>query len=412
MGDGRYQELLGVTVTSDQPTYYELLGLDPGAPEVEAIDRSFREKMTRLQQCRSPKHKGFIEFLKEELRHAKLTLSSEERRGEYDAGIKERRLSAVRELLGPVLALGQLTSEAMGSLVSGLSAKQGLSEADARALVEELLRDYHGSADAGSNRAPAPLEAEPEAEDGGRTLVSRKLRGAERRAPAPHCVGDLLRALAEGGELGVMSRFGCPLLVEDPDELLGKAGVPRAAIEPLSMFPIRRSGTGKEVVVGRATTADLRLDVPSVSSRHALFRPGGAGGAWLVSDTVSTNGTFLDGKRLPMGREVEVAPGASLVFGAYRALTYHEPAKLLQLLAPRRASPSPAAAARPASSPPSATTTRPASSPVGPGRAVAAPQATRPPTNPPGPAPRPTPNPGTPRGPASPPTPAPKRPAR
>jgi len=409
VGDGRYQELLGVAVTSDQPTYYELLGLPPGAPDTESIDRSFREKMTRLQQCRSPKHKGFIEFLKEELRHAKLTLSSEERRGEYDAAIKERRLTAVRELLGPVLALGQLTSEAMGSLVSGLSAKQGLSEADARALVEELMRDYHGS-----EPAPAATVAEPEdnAGDGGRTLVSRKLRGAERRAPAPHCVGDLLRALAEGGELAVMSRFGCPLLVEDPDELLGKAGVPRAAIEPLSMFPIRRSGTGKEVVVGRATTADLRLDVPSVSSRHALFRPGGAGGAWLVSDTVSTNGTFLDGKRLPMGREVEVAPGASLVFGAYRALTYHEPAKLLALLAPRRAAPAPG----PSPATPAATA-RPASSPVGPGRTVAArqaplPTAARPPTSPPSATPpKPTPNPGTPRGPASP-TPPPKRPAR
>lgn len=388
MGDGRYQELLGVAVTSDQPTYYELLGLPPGAPEAEAIDKAFREKMTRLQQVRSPKHKGFVEFLKEELRHAKLTLSSEERRGEYDAGIKERRLAAVRELLGPVLALGQLTAEAMGSLVSGVGAKQGLSEADARALVDELLRDYQGS-----EPAPAASEAEAQAEDGGRTLVSRKLRGAERRAPAPHVVGDLLRALAEGGELGVMSRFGCPLLVEDPDGLLGKPGVPRAALEPLSVFPIRRSGTGKEVVVGRATTADLRLDVPSVSSRHALFRPGGPGGAWLVSDTVSTNGTFLDGKRLPMGREVEVGPGASLVFGAYRPLTYHEPAKLLALLAPRR----PSSPATPVA------TQRPASSPVGPGKPVAA----RPATHPPGPAK--TPNPGTPRGPAAPPGPPPKR---
>jgi hypothetical protein len=393
VGDGRYQELLGVATTSDQPTYYELLGLPPGAPDAEAIDRSFREKMTRLQQVRSPKHKGFVEFLKEELRHAKLTLSSDERRGEYDAAIKERRLAAVRELLGPVLALGALSSGAMGSLVSGVAAKQGLSEADARALVEELLRDYQGAAVAGPDQGPAAGPEPVDPGDGGRTLVSRKLRGAERRAPAPHVLGDLLRALAEGGELGVLQRFGCPLLVEDPDGLLGKAGVPRAALEPLSLFPIRRSGTGKEVVVGRATTCDLRLDVPSVSSRHALFRPGGPGGAWLLSDTVSTNGTFLDGKRLPMGREVEVGPGASLVFGAYRALTYHEPAKLLALLAPKRAASPPSPPPR-GPAPPSATTARP-----------------------PGPRPdagglRPTPNPPTPRGPALPPGQAPKRPAR
>ena len=53
--------------------------------------------MTKLQHIKSPKHKGFIEFLKDELRNAKLTLSNVERRKEYDSKLGSKHTEAFRD---------------------------------------------------------------------------------------------------------------------------------------------------------------------------------------------------------------------------------------------------------------------------------------------------------------------------
>src|SRR5262245_41177450 len=65
------------------------------------------------------------------------------------------------------------------------------------------------------------------------------------------------------------------------------------------------------MVVGRGDEADVRLDSPIVSRRHARFTRG-ASGTW-VEDLGSANGTFLDGARvqespLPVGARVVVGP--------------------------------------------------------------------------------------------------------
>jgi len=53
-------------------------------------------------------------------------------------------------------------------------------------------------------------------------------------------------------------------------------------------------------VLGRCPTADLRLDDPELSRRHAvLWR---SGGRVQVADLGSTNGTWLGGRQLPAGR--------------------------------------------------------------------------------------------------------------
>jgi hypothetical protein len=67
-------------------------------------------------------------------------------------------------------------------------------------------------------------------------------------------------------------------------------------------------------VVGRASEADLRLDAPQVSLRHAeliWMDPG-----WFLRDLGSRNGTYVAGERLNPGAAVAVAEGALLSFAA------------------------------------------------------------------------------------------------
>ncbi len=69
---------------------------------------------------------------------------------------------------------------------------------------------------------------------------------------------------------------------------------------------------GAGLVVGRDPTADVVLDHPLVSRRHARFAP--RSGGVVVSDLVSANGTFVNGKRavgavlLKAGDRIDVGP--------------------------------------------------------------------------------------------------------
>jgi Protein of unknown function (DUF3662)/FHA domain len=50
------------------------------------------------------------------------------------------------------------------------------------------------------------------------------------------------------------------------------------------------------VVIGRSRDADVVLDDPNVSRRHAEVRP--SGGSWIVRDLGSTNGVKVNGRRI------------------------------------------------------------------------------------------------------------------
>lgn len=56
-------------------------------------------------------------------------------------------------------------------------------------------------------------------------------------------------------------------------------------------FPLQ----GERVVVGRADSCDLIINEPSISSEHARFTRDGDD--WRVANLLSTNGTFVNGKR-------------------------------------------------------------------------------------------------------------------
>jgi cytochrome-b5 reductase len=50
-----------------------------------------------------------------------------------------------------------------------------------------------------------------------------------------------------------------------------------------------------------------------VSALHARIQ--NKGGNLAVTDLDSTNGTFIDKKRLPPGASVSVSPGSRIIFG-------------------------------------------------------------------------------------------------
>ncbi len=64
-------------------------------------------------------------------------------------------------------------------------------------------------------------------------------------------------------------------------------------------------------LVGRSSQADVRLEEPEISRRHALLWRE-AGGIW-VADLGSSNGTCLNGE--PLTEVGEVADGDLITFG-------------------------------------------------------------------------------------------------
>jgi pSer/pThr/pTyr-binding forkhead associated (FHA) protein len=66
--------------------------------------------------------------------------------------------------------------------------------------------------------------------------------------------------------------------------------------------------------IGRSVTADIRLDDPSVSRRHALV-VSEPGEALRVLDDRSLNGVFLNGDAVEWGR---LGDGDELAIGRYR----------------------------------------------------------------------------------------------
>ena len=68
-----------------------------------------------------------------------------------------------------------------------------------------------------------------------------------------------------------------------------------------------------EIRIGRRPDLELPLPYPALSALHArLFR---AEAGWQIEDLGSTNGTRVDGQRLPARAPREIGPGAQLTLG-------------------------------------------------------------------------------------------------
>jgi len=109
--------------------------------------------------------------------------------------------------------------------------------------------------------------------------------------PPPTWLRDVRRELAPGGRFLVCRR--------DNDEV--------------SVFPIEPGWTR----IGRSVSADVRIDDPSVSRRHALL-VSEPGKALRVLDDRSLNGVLINGEPVEWGT---LDDGDELVIGRFRLFT-------------------------------------------------------------------------------------------
>jgi hypothetical protein len=121
---------------------------------------------------------------------------------------------------------------------------------------------------------------------------------------------DEERARAEKGEPPVPHTVPGPLAAPKEVRVVARATINHESEEtPLSFKP-----GGRRLNVGRASDSDLYLNHPSVSKIHAAILMNREG-TLLVSDTGSTNGTFINGRRIGYGEARHLEDGDVVGFG-------------------------------------------------------------------------------------------------
>jgi hypothetical protein len=131
------------------------------------------------------------------------------------------------------------------------------------------------------------------------------------------------------GEFGIQARLVRPPEQAEQQPSQGEHGhtmvytVSDRLAEPLRE-PDHRRGTARlrvggrtellgsgGAVVGRSRDADIVVDDPNVSRRHAEVRP--SGGSWIVRDLGSTNGVKVNGRRIQGPQSLK--PGDEIQLG-------------------------------------------------------------------------------------------------
>jgi FHA domain len=109
------------------------------------------------------------------------------------------------------------------------------------------------------------------------------------------------------------AEFGSPNIphMKTPDvHMIARATLPDGTREtPLTFTP-----GGRRMAVGRGTDNDLYLNDRSVSKIHASLVMNREG-TLLVADTGSTNGTFINGRRIAYGEARQIEEGDVVGFG-------------------------------------------------------------------------------------------------
>lgn len=93
---------------------------------------------------------------------------------------------------------------------------------------------------------------------------------------------------------------------------IDEANIPHlVVIEPAERVGLSLSLSGPQLVIGKSASADLVIDDPYVSGRHALVTTDGSGQVTII-DLNSTSGTFVNGERVTGARVLE--PGDRVQF--------------------------------------------------------------------------------------------------
>ncbi|HEU4406994.1 MAG TPA: FHA domain-containing protein [Polyangiaceae bacterium] len=96
------------------------------------------------------------------------------------------------------------------------------------------------------------------------------------------------------------------------------------ALRPdLLVTPVRKGPAGAfqgQISVGRTRASDLSFPYARLSKFHAYFTWAGEPRAYSLTDAGSTNGTFVDGRRLEPKAPAPVPDGAYVTFGHYHFL--------------------------------------------------------------------------------------------
>jgi hypothetical protein len=93
---------------------------------------------------------------------------------------------------------------------------------------------------------------------------------------------------------------------------------------PPGLEPFYRVHKSTFTIGARSGEMDLAVDLPQLSGHHVtvqLFKAGNV----FVKDENSTNGTFVDGRRLSPGERVQVKPGQSIRLSQHLELTLEQP---------------------------------------------------------------------------------------
>lgn len=91
-----------------------------------------------------------------------------------------------------------------------------------------------------------------------------------------------------------------------------------------------RNPFGALITLGRAPNNDILVDQATISKVHAIFTR--SDGAWFVADSHSSNGTFVDGVRLPPNEKRALEDGAEVRFGRDLRARLVQPESLFALL--------------------------------------------------------------------------------
>lgn len=153
--------------------------------------------------------------------------------------------------------------------------------------------------------------------------VTAKLDPPGFRAKYPHPALVFLTAFArpEGNVLDTLSAMTISAKVEFDSTETQRPAIPTETARQvqevgrgsLVLFLKPRFNPDEGVTLGRAPGNDYALPNPSVSKSHANFTQSASG--WMITDVGSTNGTFIDGQRLPPLGKAKLADGTLVGFG-------------------------------------------------------------------------------------------------